>query len=51
MYKNINDYKTKFYLIAFNALNLAQKSTAGCMLMFYDDLDMIRKNEKMNRYN
>lgn len=45
MYKNINNYKTKFYLVAFNALNLAQRSTAGCMLMFYDDLEKIRKNK------
>lgn len=45
MYKNISDYKTKFYLIAFNALNLSQTSTAGCMLMFYNDLDMIVKNK------
>ena len=44
MYKCINDYNTKFYLIAFNSLNLAQRSTAGCMLMFYKDLDMIAKN-------
>lgn len=53
MYKNIHEDKTKFYLVAFNALNLAQKSTAGCMLMFYDDLDMIRKKEKANenKYN
>lgn len=43
MYKNINDNKSKFYLVAFNALNLAQRSTAGCMLMFFDDLDILRK--------
>lgn len=48
MYKGINDDKTKFYLIAFNALNLAQRSTAGCMLMFYGDLEMIRKKDKYN---
>ena len=48
MYKGINDDKIKFYLVAFNALNLAQRSTAGCMLMFYDDLDMIRKKDKYN---
>lgn len=48
MYRNINSYRPKFYLIAFNALNLAQRSTAGCMLMFYDDLDMIRKLGKYN---
>ena len=48
MYKGINDDKTKFYLVAFNALNLAQRSTAGCMLMFYDDLEMIRKKDKYN---
>lgn len=49
MYKDINESKTKFYLVAFNALNLAQRSTAGCMLMFYDDLDMIRGKER--KYN
>ena len=51
MYKHIEDYKTKFYLVAFNALNLSQRSTAGCMLMFYDDLEMMRKNEKYNQNN
>ena len=48
MYKSINNYRSKFYLIAFNSLNLAQRSTAGCMLMFYDDLEMIRKKDKYN---
>lgn len=51
MYKNINDYKTKFYLVAFNALNLAQRSTAGCMLTFFDDLDMLRKSKINNKNN
>ena len=48
MYKGISDDKIKFYLVAFNALNLAQRSTAGCMLMFYDDLQMIIKKDKDN---
>ena len=51
MYKDINDYNIKFYLVAYNALNLSQRSTAGCMLMFYDDLDMIRKNKTINKYS
>lgn len=45
MYKNIKDNKVKFYLMALNSLNLAQRTTAGCMLMFFDDLDMLRKNK------
>lgn len=38
MYKNVNDLNTKFYLTAVKAITLAQKSTAGCMIMFYKDL-------------
>lgn len=45
MYKNINDSKSKFYLIACSAIGLAQKSTAGCMLMFFEDLKNIKRYE------
>lgn len=45
MYKNVDANKTKFYLVAYNALNLSQRSTAGCMIMFYDDLEMIIKKD------
>lgn len=45
MYKNINDSKSKFYLLAYSSIGLAQKSTAGCMLMFFEDLNKIRKDE------
>ena len=38
MYKGISDLNTKFYLIALKSLTLAQRSTAGCMIMFYNDL-------------
>ncbi|MCR8745512.1 zinc dependent phospholipase C family protein [Romboutsia lituseburensis] len=38
MYKNINDINTRFYLIAVKSLTLSQKSTAGCMIMFFKDL-------------
>ena len=51
MYKNISDYRTKFYLIAFNALNLSQRSTAGCMLMFYDDLEKLMRYEENKKYS
>lgn len=38
MYKNIESLSTKFYLIATKSITLAQRSTAGCMLMFYRDI-------------
>ena len=38
MHRNVNDLSTKFYLTALKAITLAQKSTAGCMIMFYNDL-------------
>lgn len=38
MYRNIDDLNTKFYLTAVKAITLAQRSTAGCMIMFYEDL-------------
>lgn len=37
IYKNISDLNTKFYLIALKSLTLAQRTTAGCMIMFYND--------------
>ncbi len=38
MYRSIEDLNTKFYLTSVNALKLAQRSTAGCMIMLYNDL-------------
>ena len=38
IYKNINDSNTKFYLTALKSLTLAQRTSAGCMIMFYNDL-------------
>lgn len=38
MYENVIDLTTKFYLIAIKSITLAQRSSAGCMLMFYEDL-------------
>lgn len=38
MYENITDLTTKFYLISIKSITLAQRSSAGCMLMFYEDL-------------
>ncbi|MEG1310842.1 MAG: zinc dependent phospholipase C family protein [Romboutsia sp.] len=38
MYREIEDLGTRFYLTASNSLILSQKSSAGCMLMFYKDL-------------
>ena len=36
--ENINDLNTKFYLTALKSLTLAQRTSAGCMIMFYNDL-------------
>ena len=38
IHRNIHDLNTKFYLTALNAIKLAQTSTAGYMIMFYNDL-------------
>lgn len=38
MYRDITDLTTKFYLIAIKAITVSQRSTAGCLLMFYDDI-------------
>ncbi len=38
LYQNITDLNTKFYLIALKSITLAQKTSAGCMIMFYKDL-------------
>ena len=38
MYRNVEDLNTKFYLTAVKSITLAQKTTAGCMIMFFEDL-------------
>ncbi len=38
MYRDVIDLNTKFYLTAISALKLAQRSSAGCMIMLYNDL-------------
>lgn len=38
MYRNLTDLTSKFYLTAIKSITLSQKSTAGCMIMFYKDL-------------
>ena len=38
IYKNIRDLNTKFYLVALKSLTLAQKTTAGGMIMLYNVL-------------
>ena len=37
-YANYNSLNTKFYLTALKSLTLAQRTSAGCMIMFYNDL-------------
>ena len=37
-YEDIEQERLRFYKIAMKSLALSQKSTAGCMLMFYNDL-------------
>lgn len=41
MYSNVRDTTTKFYITAIKCITLAQRSTAGCMLMFYNDMNYI----------
>lgn len=38
MYSNVSDTTTRFYLTAVKAITLAQRSSAGCMIMFYENL-------------
>ncbi|RDY23071.1 hypothetical protein CHF27_010340, partial [Romboutsia maritimum] len=38
MYRNLTDLTSKFYLTAIKSITLSQKSTAGCMIMFFKDL-------------
>ena len=38
IYENVVDLNSKFYLIALKSITLAQKTSAGCMIMFYKDL-------------
>lgn len=38
MYRGITNLTTKFYLTAIKAITISQRTTAGCMLMIYDDL-------------
>ena len=38
MYRNITDLNTRFYLTAVKSITLSQKTTAGCMIMFFEDL-------------
>ena len=38
MYRGITNLTTKFYLTAIKAITASQRTTAGCMLMLYNDL-------------
>lgn len=38
MYRNVSDLTSKFYLTAIKSITLAQRTTAGCMITFYEDL-------------
>ncbi|MFR0019407.1 hypothetical protein CHH45_12065 [Paraclostridium bifermentans] len=38
MYENVNDLKNKFYMLSTKCLPLAQKTTAGFLTMFFDDI-------------
>lgn len=38
MHKNIEDLTSRFYLTALKSITLSQRTTAGCMIMFYEDL-------------
>ena len=38
MYRDITNLTTKFYLTSIKAITISQRTTAGCMLMLYNDL-------------
>lgn len=38
MYRNISDLRNRFYMLAMKCVPLAQKSSAGFMLMFFKDI-------------
>lgn len=38
-FEDITDLNTKFYLTAVKCMHLAQRTTAGCMIMFFDDIN------------
>ncbi|WP_042276837.1 zinc dependent phospholipase C family protein [[Clostridium] dakarense] len=38
MYRNMESLSTRFYLTAVNSVTLSQKTSAGCMLMFFRDV-------------
>lgn len=38
MYRDLTDLTTKFYLIAIKSITVSQRTTAGCLLMFYNDI-------------
>ena len=44
MYRNITNLTTKFYLTAIKAITLSQRTTAGCLIMFYNDMLSNYKN-------
>jgi len=44
MYGNITNLTTKFYLTAVKAITLSQRTTAGCLIMFYNDMLLNYKN-------
>lgn len=41
MYSNVVDATTRFYLTSIKSITLAQRSSAGCMIMFCNDLSSI----------
>lgn len=51
MYKDVDNNETRFYLTAFKALNISQRTTAGCMLMLYNDLQSLGVNKNSNKMN
>ena len=51
MYRNVRGNEIRFYLTASKALNISQRTTAGCMIMLYEDLQLLKTNKKLNRSN
>ena len=38
MYGSLSNLTTRFYLTAIKAITISQRTTAGCLIMFYNDI-------------
>lgn len=51
LYGNVYSNEIRFYLTAYKALNISQRTTAGCMIMLYNDLQLLNTNKNLDKSN